>query len=37
MATYRSAREFMEAVLTRYRELPGYADTGYVITRLPGG
>lgn len=36
MATWRSARELLAAVLAKYRELPGYSDTGHVITRVDG-
>ena len=37
MATFRSAKEFMAAVLARYRELTSYSDSGYVVTRLGKG
>ena len=32
MTIYPSARHFMQAVVGRYRSLPGYSDTGQVRT-----
>ena len=37
MTIYPSARHFMQAVVGRYRSLPGYSDTGQVRTRLQTG
>ena len=34
MAEYSSAKEFVNAVIARYRAMANYADTGYVKVRL---